>query len=141
MTSKQTHATCLCGAVKLEFPQMSDEVHACHCSYCRKWSGGAPLMAMAAGNQVNILAGKDQITAYDSSEWAERVFCSACGSNLFYRLKESGEMHVSAGLFETGGAVQMTEEIFIDEKPAWYEFTQDTKKMTGAEIFAKFSED
>lgn len=29
-------------------------------------------------------------------------------------------------------------QVFIDEKPAYYEFTNKTKNLTGAELFALF---
>ncbi|NIT13149.1 MAG: GFA family protein, partial [Candidatus Dadabacteria bacterium] len=51
---------------------------------CRKWCGG-PLMAVNCGTDVTF-EGEDNITVYDSSSWAERGFCSGCGSHLFYRL-------------------------------------------------------
>jgi len=35
--------------------------------------------------------------------------------------------------------VTFTSEIFIDEKPDYFSFANDTKKMTGAEVFAMFA--
>jgi hypothetical protein len=33
----------------------------------------------------------------------------------------------------------LTSQIFIDEKPAYYTFANQTKTMTGAEVFAMFA--
>ena len=33
---------------------------------------------------------------------------------------------------------KLTTEVFIDEKPGFYAFAQETNQMTGAELFALF---
>lgn len=38
-----------------------------------------------------------------------------------------------------GPAFTFQEQIFVDEKPADYDFANDTPKLTGAEVFAKFT--
>ncbi len=43
-----------------------------------------------------------------------------------------------AGLFQDGTEFTLREQIFIDEKPAGYDFANDTPKLTGAEVFAKY---
>ena len=87
---------CLCGTVNFEAENVDTHVHGCHCSMCRNWSGG-PVLAANAGSVV--FGGSEHIGRYDSSEWAERGFCSRCGSNLFYRLKEPDqyEGHEASG--------------------------------------------
>ena len=34
----------------------------------------------------------------------------------------------------------MKRQIFIDEKPDWYDFANETETMTGPEVIAMFSE-
>ena len=94
----ERRGSCLCGAVRINATQARRSVGACHCSMCRTWGGG-PLMAVACGADVEI-EGEEHVTTFDSSEWAERGFCSKCGTHLYYRLKQSGETIVSAGLFD-----------------------------------------
>jgi len=65
---------------------------------CRKWGGG-PLMAVDCGSDVSFNSTQN-ISAYDSSDWAQRGFCKNCGSHLLYRLKQSQQYHIAAGLFE-----------------------------------------
>jgi hypothetical protein len=104
---------------------------------CRKWGGG-PLMAVDCGTVVSF-EGEENISTFPSSEWAERGFCNKCGSNLFYKLKDSGQYIMTAGLFDDEARFVFEEQIFIDEKPAYYEFKNETKDMTGAEVFAKYA--
>lgn len=77
-------ATCLCGKVSIQVKEIQHEVGACHCSMCRKWGSG-PLLTIEAGTTSDIIIHNEQfVSRYQSSEWAERGFCSHCGSNLFY---------------------------------------------------------
>ena len=125
---------CLCGAIEVAAAEQQ-EVGLCHCSMCRRWSGG-PMFAVHCGADVQF---NGQIpTVYRSSEWAERGFCSSCGTHLFYHLLPNDEYILPAGLFQNA-ALTLTNEIFVDQQPAFYEFSNRTHKMTGAEVFAQFA--
>lgn len=79
------------------------------------------------------------MTLFSSSPWAERAFCAKCGTNLFYRLKESGQHLISVGIFDDTEGLTFDSQVFIDEKPSFYEFSNKTTNMTGAEIFAIYA--
>ena len=128
---------CLCGAVHFTAKTISTKVGACHCSMCRKWGGG-PLMAVDCGTDVTI-TGEQSVTVYNSSAWAERGFCNKCGSHLFYRIKENKQYMIPVGLFENGSAFVFDHQVFIDDKPAFYNFANETYNMTGEEVFAKYA--
>jgi len=127
---------CLCGDVRITANSASNSVGACHCKTCRRWGGG-PFMEIDCGASVEI-DGKENISVFDSSDWAERGFCRNCGTHLFYRLKESGQHMIPVGVFEDSESLVFESQVFIDEKPDYYEFTNKTKDLTGAEIFALF---
>ena len=91
-------------------------------------------MEVDCGTEVSF-SGEENITVYDSSNWAERGFCNKCGSHLFYRLKESRQYMVPAGLFDDQESFVFENQVFIDKKPSFYSFTNNTKDMTEAEIF------
>lgn len=129
---------CLCKSVTLEVLIENSSIGACHCNMCRQWSSG-PFFAIDCGSSVKI-SGEEHVTYFDSSAWAERAFCNKCGSNLFYRLKETSQHFVASGLFTLDQELSFDHQVFIDEKPAYYDFANDTKNMTGAELFAQFGE-
>lgn len=104
---------------------------------CRRWGGG-PFLEINCGADVTF-DGEEHVRVYDSSTWAERGFCGKCGSHLFYRLKESGMHVVPVGLFEDDSELTFTSQVFVDERPDYYDFVNDTEKLTGAELFAKFA--
>jgi hypothetical protein len=135
MSEASVRGHCLCGAVSLEVGALGARVGACHCDICRTWGGG-PLLALDAGSEVR-LAGADRIAIYASTAWAERGFCSVCGSHLFIRVKQSGRYIVPVGLFPESGELRFDHQIFIDRKPAYYCFANETRNLTGAEVFAQ----
>lgn len=134
---KSATASCLCGSVSIKASAVSNSIGACHCGMCRKWAGG-PFMATDCGTQVSF-EGEDNISVYNSSEWAERGFCKKCGSHLFYRLKETNLHMIPAGLFDQNESFEFDHQVFIDKKPSYYNFSNKTKNMTEAEIFAKYA--
>ena len=133
----EARGSCLCGATRIIARSVSKNVGACHCSMCRKWGGG-PLMAVDCGTEV-AFEGEENISVYNSSEWAERGFCNKCGSHLFYRLKESKQYVIPVGLFDDDELFVFDHQVFIDEKPTFYSFANATIDMTGAEVFARYA--
>ena len=133
---------CLCGAVRYTIASDKTEAGACHCEMCRAWTGGVFLSVTVAKEELTLVGG-EHLTVYKSSDWAERGFCSRCGSSLFYRITApgpmEGEFHLCAGTLEDWGGATLKTEIYIDRKPAGYAFAGETRKMTKAEIEAMFA--
>ena len=134
-TTKRT-GSCLCGTVRITANNSSNKVSACHCGMCRKWGGG-PFMEIDCGTDVSF-KGEDNISVYNSSNWAERGFCKKCGSHLFYRLKESKLHMIPVGLFDDQEHFVFDNQVFIDKKPLFYSFSNKTNDMTEAEIFEMY---
>ena len=127
---------CLCGGVTITATPKELHVEACHCPMCRSWGGGA-FLSLACGADTEI-QGEDLVVRYRSSDWADRGFCGRCGSHLFYCYLPEGSYAVAAGLFPDERLEPVSEEIFIDEKPAYYSFAGPTRKVTAAEVMARF---
>lgn len=136
MSGAALSGQCLCGAVTFTATPEAEEMTVCHCAMCRRWSGGA-FTVVSCGSKVEV-ADESRLGVYVSSDWGERCFCKTCGSTLFWRMRDRSHIAVSIQAFEDPGAFAFTSEIFIDEKPASYDFANPTKKLTGAEVFAQF---
>ena len=128
---------CLCGAVTVQAKNAGSHADACHCNMCRKWGGG-PLLAVDCKQDVEF-SGEEHIGIYKSSDWAERGFCSQCGTHLFYRLSQNSQYIIPVGLLDIESKLQFETQIFIEQKPSYYDFANDTKKMTGEEVFVQFT--
>jgi len=131
--------SCLCGKVRVAADAMTLELACCHCSMCQHWGGG-PFMTVECGTAVKF-DGEEHIARYSSSDWGERGFCKHCGSHLFYRLKPTDDYHMAAGLFTTAESVErrFTHQLFIEEKPDYYAFANNTRNLTGEQLFAEFA--
>lgn len=127
-------AKCLCGSIEVDATDHKD-VGLCHCSMCRRWTGG-PMFAVHCGSDVSFNG--QEPSRYQSSDWAERGFCPTCGTHLFYHLLPGNEYILPAGLFQDQ-EFNLSSEIFIDEKPAYYELKNETQKMTGQQVFEQYA--
>ena len=136
MSVTELQGVCLCSNISVRAQPAQQHMSACHCSNCRRWNGGVSL-AIGCGDKVEISG--NSLGVYQSSQWAERVFCKNCGTSIAWRLQAGGEYHVNAQLFNESESFDFTHQIFIDDKPANYAFVNETQNMTGAEVFAMFA--
>jgi hypothetical protein len=127
---------CLCGAVAFTAEDVDTSIHVCHCSMCRRWSGGP---AFSVSVRSVAFEGGDHIVRFDSSAWAERGFCDRCGTSLFYRLKKTDQYFLNMGAFEDQSSFVVTDEIYIDEKPAGYAIAGDHPRLTGEQFLASLN--
>jgi hypothetical protein len=75
---------CLCGKVRFEVTEPFLRTAECHCTNCKKISGGIGTASGKARTEaVRVLAGRDLLTTYQPEEGTKKSFCSECGSNLF----------------------------------------------------------
>lgn len=132
-----TKGSCLCGAVRLSINTANRKASACHCRMCRKWGSGA-FIAFDCGASVEIEGG-ESVTVFDSSPWADRGFCKKCGTHLFYRLKAANHYSIPAALLDDDSRIELATQLFIDEKPPYYSFSNVTQDLTAAEAFEKYA--
>jgi hypothetical protein len=76
--------SCLCGGVRFEVTEAFETVTQCHCTSCKKLSGGVGTVSGRVGTDaIQVLAGQELLRTYQPDEGSAKTFCSACGSNLF----------------------------------------------------------
>lgn len=129
---------CLCGAVTYSVDITDGKVEACHCTMCRSWSGG-PFLSVGHDGAV-AFGGEEHIGVYRASAWGERAFCKVCGSSLYWRLQGSDHFAFAAGTLQTDPGLQFTRQIFIDEKPGYYDFANETDMLTGQQVADAFAD-
>lgn len=133
---------CACGAVRYTVHKDEGDVGPCHCGTCRAWTGGV-FIGLQAGKDEATFDGAENLSIWKSSDWAERAFCSKCGSSMFYRLTApgpmQGEYHFGAGTLDDWSGAKWVGEIFVDKKPETYAFAGDHPRMTEAEFMAQFA--
>ncbi|MGE0023157.1 MAG: GFA family protein [Hyphomicrobium sp.] len=127
---------CLCGAVRYRTTAASHDVQACHCGMCRRWAGG-PLMFLDTIGAVSF-DGREHVGIYRSSETGERGFCTRCGSVLFWKVAGEERYTFTAGSLDDPVGLVFVKEIFIEDKPGFYDFANATEKVAGAEAMTAY---
>lgn len=128
---------CLCGAVTFSAEEVEVEHHACHCGMCRRWSGGSAFFA--ARTKSVTFHSEERLGRYRSSDWADRGFCTTCGTTLFYVLRPTQTYMMSVGAFDDPTPFRLVREIFVDRKPTGYAFAGEHERWTEAETFARLT--
>ncbi len=135
---------CLCGAVRFELADAPTEYGACHCTMCRKFSGGIEMSVQVPAGGL-AWTQDAALRTFASSEWAERGFCGTCGSSLFWRMTAPGPMQgmmsLSAGALDSLDGLAFTTEVYIEQKPETHAFAGDRRRMTEAELLASMGID
>jgi hypothetical protein len=126
---------CLCGAVTVRVSGPHDpRPGACHCRMCQRWSGGLFLCFNADSGGVTV---DGPVTRYASSDFAERAFCSVCGSHLWMRDINSDSHELMPGLFDEARDWPLRSEVYSDRAMASVHLAGDHRKATQAEYEKK----
>jgi len=129
---------CMCGAVTFQAEVIGD-FSACHCKMCQQWASGLFMGVHTKG--FSLTGGQGAFTRFKSSDWAERAFCSKCGSNIYYHAVDYGHPSVALGTLDDTTGLKRTHEYYIDLEPKGLERTNETETMTEAEAVAFFTGD
>ena len=136
--SAAIEGSCLCGAVTITVAGAHDpRAGACHCRMCQRWSGGLFLCFSAEAAAVTV---SGEVARYASSEFAERAFCSRCGSHLWMRdtTPENAAYDLMPGLFDAAAAWPLRSEIYTDRAMASVRLEGEHRRATRAEYEAEY---
>ena len=103
---------------------------------CQRWSGGLFLCFYAADAAVTVAG---PVTRFASTTFAERAFCTNCGSHLWMRDLE-GEApgyDLMPGLFDAARDWPLRSEIYTDRALASIRLAGDHSRATRAEYESK----
>jgi hypothetical protein len=123
---------CLCGAVEVRVSAHAGEVSACHCSYCRRWTGSA-MWCLAAGDGAVEAGGP--VRTWRSTPFSVRAWCGTCGTHLWIR-DDDGDYDLVPGLFEGAAGLPMVREVYADRALASVRLAGDHPRVSAAEYQA-----
>jgi hypothetical protein len=76
--------SCWCGGVRFEVAEPFITLSFCHCTSCKRISGGVGTAnGRARTDWIDVKEGRELLTTYQPEEGSGKTFCSRCGSNLF----------------------------------------------------------
>jgi len=135
MTGAAMTGRCLCGAVTVRVAGPHDpRPGACHCRMCKRWSGGLFLCFNADAGGVTV---DGPVTRFASSDFAERAFCSVCGSHLWMRDNTGKTYDLMPGLFDEARDWPLRSEVYADRAMASMRLQGDHLRATKAEYEQK----
>ncbi len=129
---------CMCGAVTFSAEDMADTFSVCHCKMCQRWVGSA-LKGVSVKSKNLTVSGGENISTFQSSEFAERANCKICGSALWYRLmagKYVGNTSLPIGLLDNADGLVLNTEYFVDYKNSTDELPEGRAQITSVEVEA-----
>ncbi|MEP6953033.1 MAG: GFA family protein [Solirubrobacteraceae bacterium] len=126
-TSLPLTGGCNCGAVRFEVTETPRGAVYCHCTRCQRRTGSAA--AATAGvhpGSVRVVSGEDRIGAWKPGDGFEKEFCQDCGSALFARDNETGEVAgVRLGAFDSDPGVRPGAHQYVAYAAAWEPLPDD----------------
>ena len=112
-------AKCLCGGIKIKIVGKLRHVLNCHCSQCMKTHGNFAAYTNSPEKNISYIS-KRTLKWYNSSNFAKRGFCTKCGASMFYKIKKSDTISISAGMFNNPTTLKTHSNIFTKNKLDYY---------------------
>ena len=122
--------SCLCGGVSYAVNGPLRPVEFCHCTQCRKTSGHFVAATACDSRDLEITTGAT-LAWYRSSTTAERGFCRACGSSLFWRPARSAQTSIMAGTLDGTTGLEAVGHIFAADAGDYYEIDDGLPQHAG----------
>lgn len=116
----QVHGSCLCEGVQFELDicEECSDLYMCHCSRCRKRSGGAGTTNMLVPNDaLRWVVGENLIEFCTIN--GQHAFCSQCGSLLPMEVSSLGKYWIPVGLLEQDPSRPLSTHLYVDSKADW----------------------
>ena len=115
---------CLCNAIRYECTEPPCDVHYCHCRMCQRAFGNVfAVFGSLPTSALSFTCGSPQL--YRSTSYAERGFCSACGTPLTFRYLRSEWIAISIGSLDRPDAVQPEMHWGIESQVPWLALHDD----------------
>jgi len=109
---------CSCGAVRFQLCGPRSGISFCHCSRCRRASGGQPLGHIIVAASSLVWDGIPRLARWTAPSGYGRVFCPICGSPAPDAIFDDRAYRVPVGLLDDVALV-VTEHIYVDSEAPW----------------------
>ena len=136
MADTEHEGRCLCGAVTVAIRGPVETFSACHCDYCRRWSGSVQMGITVADGDLRV---DGPVEMHQATPFTTRHWCGTCGSALYLRSTDgefAGEYWVAPGLFENFAGARLASVVYADRCPAGLELGGQIKRTTKADYEA-----
>ncbi|MEP6657733.1 MAG: GFA family protein [Betaproteobacteria bacterium] len=127
LARNEARGRCMCASVQFVARLPSRFCAHCHCESCRRsHSAGFVTWIGFAAEQVEVVAGHENLVDFASSADTLRSFCRICGTKLFFRSgRWAGETHVALAAFDDPVDRAPSGHAFFEEHVAWIPWPRD----------------
>jgi hypothetical protein len=118
---------CLCGGVRFEVDEPLTGASYCHCTRCQRRTGtAASAQARIVPGSLRVTSGQELVKEYRPEGGFPKVFCSACGSQLWSRHPQNpDELSVRMGVFDDDPGVRPSYRQFVAYAADWEPIPDD----------------
>jgi len=119
--------SCWCGGVRFEVNEPFSTLSFCHCTSCKRISGGVGTASGRARTEsIDVKQGRELLTTYQPDEGNAKTFCSVCGSNVFGGgWPDSEQSSVRLSAIDSGLDQKPERHIFVRSVAAWETLPDD----------------
>lgn len=124
---------CLCGTVRYQLSDAPLAMYHCHCAQCRRASGASfATNLLVRSEHLQLVAGEDALSSWESSPGKRRHFCSRCGSPIFSAAEATPQLRsVRGGTLDADPGSRPSGHIHVGSKAPWFEIRDDLPQKTG----------
>ena len=133
---------CQCGRVRYAVAIDDDDAYLCHCRMCQRATGGVSIAFKGVRKSALTWTTREP-DRYASSPFANRGFCSNCGTPLTYERPDAAGMDLTVGSFDDPSAFVPESHSGVESwHPAWLDTRGLATERTedNAPIIAKWIE-
>lgn len=111
---------CLCSKTRYQIHSKPLAAYYCHCSMCRKNSGGGLFLASATVAMEHVSFVKGELSAYESSPGNLRLFCGVCGSPIGCRVATDPKLiELHLGCLDNPSLIRPTFHMHVGTQVEW----------------------
>jgi hypothetical protein len=111
---------CLCGAVRFGLRGRLPSLGFCHCSKCRKVSGGpSNAVIVVKAERFEWLAGEAQRQSFSLASGWGTTFCRTCGCPVPQAGRDGQRLWVPVGALDDDPELRISGHIWVGSKAKW----------------------
>jgi len=120
---------CQCGRIRYVAEIDGDDAYLCHCRMCQRATGG---VSIAFRNVTKAaVTWEREPDRYRSSPFAQRGFCSTCGTPLTFEFDDGNNLDLTVGSFDDPSRFKPTGHFGKESwHPAWLDTSTLPAKRT-----------
>ena len=120
---------CQCGRIRYVAEIDGDDAYLCHCRMCQRATGGVSIAFRNVPKAA--VAWEHEPDRYRSSPFAQRGFCSNCGTPLTFEFDDGSNLDLTVGSFDDPSRFKPTSHFGKESwHPAWLDTSTLPAKRT-----------